>query len=204
MRNTAIYSALAQNFLSTKERTPYYEINYITDDCPAEGYRNLLALTEEERAKLLALRDRYGDDDFFNHLDEVVDEETFYDWAPGEVIAFDLDTPHYGYGFTCHQVTDKGVEPLEVTLELTDETYVRLLTAHLYDKHMNFNRLRFYDQELFAEISHNVDLCFYDDCGYFTLFPYAVTMDEVKADAAAIMSANPDQFAEEATMISYI
>ena len=87
------YITLAQNYLKTKERTPHYEIRSISDCCPADGWCNLESFSDEDMAKLLALREKYGKEDFFNHLDEVFDEDTLHDMIYGsETIGLDLDT----------------------------------------------------------------------------------------------------------------
>ncbi len=104
------FISLAQNYLATKERTPHYEIRSISGCCPADGWCNLQSFSEEEMTQLLALRDKYGNEEFFNHLDEIFDEDTLHDMVYGsEVISFDLDNEYYMYSFAYHQITDNGV-----------------------------------------------------------------------------------------------
>ena len=60
------------------------------------------------RSQLLALREKYGKNEFYNHLDEVFDEDTLHDMIYGsEVISFDLDNEYYMYSFAYHQITDR-------------------------------------------------------------------------------------------------
>ena len=74
---------MAQNYLTTKERAPHYEIRSISDRCPADGLCNLESFSDEDMIKLLALHEKYGKDDFYNHLDEVFDEDTLHDMIYG-------------------------------------------------------------------------------------------------------------------------
>jgi hypothetical protein len=104
------FITLAQNYLATKEHTPHYEIRTISDCCPADGWSNMRSFSEEEMTQLLALREKYGNEEFFNHLDEIFDEDTLYDMVYGsEVIGLDLDNKNYTYTFAYHKITDKGV-----------------------------------------------------------------------------------------------
>ena len=203
MRTDLSHTAMANNFLASKKRTPHYEITYITDCCPMEGWHSLESFTEEEMDKIRALRDKYGKEEFFKHLDEVFDEDSLYEICPGEIIDFDIDTIYYTYNFTCHQVTPKGILPKTVKLHLTDETYLALLQEHLKDKDMNFNRLRYANKELHEIVRHGVDSCFLDDGFYEAFYPYAVTMDEIKADAEKIKIAHPEHFADKFSIKCY-
>lgn len=116
------FITLAQNYLETKERTPHYEIRSISDCCPADGWCNLQSFSKEEMAQLLALREKYGKEEFYNHLDEVFDEDTLHALIYGsETIGFDLDTEYYMYSFTCHQVTPKGLVTGKVKINLLDK-----------------------------------------------------------------------------------
>ena len=199
-----VYKAMAQDYLATKERTPHYEIRSISDCCPADGWCNLVSFSEEDMAKLLALREKYGNDDFFNHLDEVFDEDTLCDMIYGsEVISFDLDTEYYMYGFTYHQITPNGVVTGTVKINLYDETYVRLLAHHLEDKDLNINNLRYADRNLYDIVIRGVDSNFcYDDL-YQVRDPYTITMDEAQADVERIREQHPDKFANMHGTVGY-
>ena len=198
------YITLAQNYLVTKERTPHYEIRSISDCCPADGWCNLVSFSDEEMTKLLALREKYGKDDFFNHLDEVFDEDTLHDMIYGsEAISFDLDAEYYMYGFTYHQITPRGVVASKVDINLLDDTYVRLLAHHLENKDLTINSLRYADKSLYEVLIHGIDSHFCDEIAYFVTNPYTVTMDEVRADAEKIREQNPDKFANNHGVVGY-
>ena len=198
------YIAMAQNYLANKVRTPHYELRSISDCCPADGWCNLLSFTEDEMTKLIALREKYGKDDFFNHLEEVFDEDTLHDMIYGsEVISFDLDTEYYMYNFVYHQITPNGLVTGKVKINLYDEAYVRLLAHHLENKDLTINSLRYADKELYNIVTHGVDCNFcYDDI-YEVRDPYTITMDEVKADAQKIREQNPDKFKNDFGTVGY-
>lgn len=199
------FITLAQNYLATKERTPHCEIRSISDCCPADGWCNLQSFTDEEMAQLLALREKYGKEEFYNHLDEVFDEDTLHDMIYGsEVISFDLDNEYYMYSFAYHQITDKGVTSGKVKLHLEDDTYVRLLALHLENKDLTINSLRYADKNLYEVVTRGVDYHFCYDGDYLVRDPYTVTMDEIKADAQMIREQHPEKFANMHGMVGYV
>ena len=198
------FLTLAHNYLATKERTPHYEIRSISDCCPADGWCDLQSFTDEEMTQLLALREKYGKEDFFNHLDEIFDEDTLYEIAPGEIINFDLDSVYYMYSFTCHELTDDGVKDKTVEINLTDETYVKLLALHLGNKDLNINSLRYADKELYEIVTRMVDGTFCDECAYYAFYPYVITMDEIKDDAQKIRELYPDMFGDIFGIVGYV
>ena len=195
---------MAQNYLATKKRIPHFEIRYIDDCCPMEGWSTLESFSDEEMRQLLELREMYGKEDFFNHLEEVFDEDTLHDLAPGEVIDFDLDTCYYMYDFKYHQITDKGVRTGTAKLNLTDETYVKLLAMHLENKDLNINNLRYADKDLFDIVTRGVDICFCYDGIYEVCEPYTVTMDEIRADAQNIREQNPNTYFDMHGIVGYL
>lgn len=195
---------MAQNYLATKKRIPHFEIRYIDDCCPMEGWSRLESFSDEEMRQLLELREMYGKEDFFNHLEEVFDEDTLHDLAPGEVIDFDLDTRYYMYDFKYHQITDKGVRTGTAKLNLTDETYVKLLAMHLENKDLNINNLRYADKTLYETITRGVDICFCYDGIYEVCEPYTVTMDEIRADAQNIREQNPNTYFDMHGIVGYL
>lgn len=198
------FITLAQNYLATKERTPHYEIRSISDCCPADGWCNLQSFSKEEMAQLLALREKYGKEEFYNHLDEVFDEDTLHDLIYGsEVISFDLDNEYYMYYFAYHQITDMGVTSGKVKLHLEDETYVCLLALHLENKDLTINSLRYADKNLYDIVTRGVDQNFcYDDI-YEVCDPYTITMDEAREDAQKIREQHPEKFANMQGMVGY-
>ncbi len=199
------FITLAQNYLATKEHTPHYEIRTISECCPADGWSNMRSFSEEEMTQLLALREKYGNEEFFNHLDEIFDEDTLYDMIYGsEVIGLDLDNKNYTYTFAYHKITDKGVTSGEVKLHLEDETYVRLLALHLENKDLTINSLRYADKNLFEVVTRGVDYNFCYDCSYEVSDPYTITMDEVRADAQKVREQHPEVFNNMHGIVGYI
>lgn len=197
------YKAMAQDFLASKVRTPHFEIRSITDCCPAEGWSNLESFSNEDMTKLLALREKYGKKDFFNHLDEIFDEDTVYELAAGDIFDFDLDTEYYMYTFTYHQITPRGVVTGKVKINLYDETYVRLLALHLENKDLTINSLRYADKDLYDVVMRGIDQHFCYDGIFQVLDPYTITMDEAKADAQQIRELHPDSFANMHGIVGY-
>lgn len=198
------FISLAQNYLATKERTPHYEIRSISDCCPADGWCNLQSFSEEEMTQLLALREKYGNEEFFNHLDEIFDEDTLHDMVYGsEVISFDLDNEYYMYSFAYHQITDNGVTSGKVKLHLEDETYVRLLALHLENKDLTINSLKYADENLYEVVTRGVDYNFCYDGIYEVCAPYTITMDEARADAQKIREQHPEKFSDMHGMVGY-
>lgn len=132
------------------------------------------------------------------------DEDTLHDLAPGEVIDFDLDTRYYMYDFKYHQITDKGVRTGTAKLNLTDETYVKLLAMHLENKDLNINNLRYADKTLYETITRGVDICFCYDGIYEVCEPYTVTMDEIRADAQNIREQNLNTYFDMHGIVGYL
>ena len=198
------YITMAKNYLSSKKRTPHFEIRYINDCCPIDGWSTLEPLSEEEIESLVKLREKYGNDDFVNHLEEVFDEDTLHDIAPGEIIHIDLETHHYMYNFKYHQISDKGVMTGTIKLNLSDEIYVKLLAMHLENINLNINNLKYADKSLYEIITRDVDACFCYDGAYEVCDPYTVTMDEIRADAQNIREQNPDYYWDINGIVGYI
>ena len=198
------FITLAHNYLATKERTPHYEIRSISDACPADGWCNLVSFSDEDMAKLLTLREKYGKDDFYNHLDEVFDEDTLHDMIYGsETIGFDLDTEYYMYRFKYHQVTPRGLVTGKVKINLWDETYVRLIAHHLENKDLTINSLRYADKDLYDIVTRGVDQNFCYDGIYEVCDPYTITMDEAREDAQKIREQYPEKFGNMHGMVGY-
>jgi hypothetical protein len=194
------FITLAQDYLATKERTPHYEIRSISDCCPADGWCDLQSFSDEDMTKLLALREKYGKDEFFNHLDEIFDEDTLRDMIYGsEVISFDLDNENYMYSFTLYEIASRangsfGVERRPVKVNLSNEIYVMLLALCLNDEYLNINSLRYADRELYNIVTYLVDSTKCCEGGYCAVEPYTVTFDEIIEDANNIRKQNPELF----------
>lgn len=190
------YMTMAHKYLATKKRTPYFYIEYFDETYPQyegmDSSGDFLSFDDDEMAILLALRHKYGDD-FYKHLEEEFDDGMYY-FVPGEIVKFDLDTHHYKYNFKYHQITDNGIHTGIVKVQLTDEEYVKLLALHLDDKDLNINSLKYADNSLYQTIIREIDWNFCDEGTYFSSYPYAITMDEARADARQIREQYPDKF----------
>jgi len=187
------FAKLAKEFMATKSRKDYYEITAFNDeDC--EEWRFLNAFTEEELNALQQLREKYGMQDFFNHLDEVItDPDELHDLSVGlEITSFDLDTPYHQYRFGRHELVKGELVRHEMLIEISDDKYVRLLELCLSDGGMNMNKLRYADRSIYNELMREVDLHLTDDHYYIGNYPFLVTMDELMEDVEQIFAAHPE------------
>lgn len=182
--------AMAQDFLTTKERKNYYSFTALNDGFDSE-YCCDNELSADEVARLRALKDKYGDA-FVGHLDEVFSEpDVIHDFTGGgEILAIDLDNVHYHYGVSLHELHPDGtIHTVSTSVALSDDEYARLIAWHLYDEHLTVNTLRYRDRKLFDTVLDGADLYHTDidgDC-FFASNPYLVTLDEAKGDAETIV-----------------
>lgn len=187
------FAKLAKEFMATKSRKDYYEITAFNDeDC--EEWRFLNAFTDEELNALQQLREKYGMQDFFNHLDEVItDPDELHDLSVGlEITSFDLDTLYHQYRFGRHELVKGELVRHEMLIEISDDKYVRLLELCLSDGGMNMNKLRYADRSIYNELMREVDLHLTDDHYYIGNYPFLVTMDELMDDVEQIFAAHPE------------
>lgn len=181
------YGEIARTYLAVlKERTQYYQIKYICSNDGIEFWTGMQAFSDAEMASLKRLRDKYGDSQFFNHLDDAFDPKTLNEIAPDEIVHFDLDDPQYLYDFNCHFLTPEGMQTLPVKVQLSDETYAKLLVALLADCRLNINKLKYANKEVYDQITHEVDLNFASGGIFSAKYPYLITLDEAIADAQKI------------------
>ena len=194
---------LAKDYSQKKCRKTYYKITFIYDCSSKYKWTHLEPFSDEEVTKLLALRKKYGEDDFFRHINEVFNEKRLHEVAPFEVAGIDLDTHCYKYEFKYHQITDKGVSSDSVMIKLTDETYIMLLALHLQNVNMTINSLRHSDKSTFNYILNEVDDYFTLDFHYEAKYPFVITMDEIKADAIKIRELYPDKLYKTNSITEY-
>ena len=181
---------LAEEFLTTKERKNHYRFTAYYDLINEEVVISNI-LEDEEVAKLRALKEKYGEE-FVKHLDEVFDDQDRIDeFSCGqELLDIDLDHISYYYKFMIHEVKPDGTTySRPAWVELNDKEYTTLLAWQLHDKHFNMNLLRICDNDLYGTIMRATDNIFRDPEGFWMCMdnPYAVTMDEVKADVETII-----------------
>lgn len=84
----------AKEFFSTKIPRNFHEISALHDDILNEVCFHQ-ELSPKEVAQLMDFRKKYGEDDFFNHLGEVFeDEDVIHDFTCGDdILGIDLDAP---------------------------------------------------------------------------------------------------------------
>ena len=184
---------LAEEFFTTKERKNHYGFTSYNDLTNGEVVIYNI-LEDEEVAKLRVLKEKYGEE-FVKHLDEVFDDQDRIDefsWGQ-ELLGIDLDHISYFYKFMIHELKPDGtVSSRQAWVELNDKEYTTLLARQLYDKHFNMNLLRICDNDLYGTIMRATDNRFRDLENDTMCMdnPYAVTMDEVKADVETIIKAH--------------
>ena len=182
--------SLAQDFLSTKQRSCFYQFTALNDVFDRE-YCCYSELSSDDVARLRALKDRYGDS-FVSHLDEVFsDPDLIHDFTGGDqLLAIDLDHVYYYYGVSLHELQPDGsVHSVSTSVAISDDEYARLVAWHILDEHLTINTLRYRDRELFDTVLNGADLYHYDiDCDTFVVSnPYLVTLDEAHTDADLIV-----------------
>ena len=181
---------LANEFLTTKERSNFYQFTALNDDNGSEYYC-YNELSADNVARLRALKDKYGDA-FVHHLDEVFSNpDLIHDiTGGGEILAIDLDNVYYHYSLSLHELQADGtIHTVHTRVAFSDDDYVRLIAWHLYDEHLVINTLRYRDRKLYDTVLDGADLYHTDTDGncLFVTDPYLITLDEPKADADLIV-----------------
>lgn len=182
-----------KDFVANKIRKNYYEVLGL-NDCYCTPDRFLQELTREQLEGLKVLREKYGDDEFYNHLEEVfTDPDELHDLSCGEeIVGLDLDKIYHKYEFARHDFIKGEMVRVPILLEMNDEDYVRLLTLCVEDGGMNMNKLKYADFSSYKKLMWKVDYTTCDDDFYEWNYPFFVTFDELKADAEQIVSQNPE------------
>ena len=181
---------LANEFLTTKERSNFYQFTALNDDNGSEYYC-YNELSADNVARLRALKDKYGDA-FVHHLDEVFSNpDLIHDFTGGgEILSIDLDHVFYHYSLSLNELQADGtVRTVHTRVAFSDDDYARLVAWHLYDEHLTINTLRYRDSKLYDTVLDGADLYHTDtdgDC-LFVTDPYLITLDEPKADADIIV-----------------
>lgn len=183
----SVFGQLAEEYFATKVRQPNYELTALDEDTLSE-VRFYETFSEEEIQLLLSLRERYGQDEFAKHLDEIfTGPDELYDLSCGrEILSIDLDKPYYTYEFGCHELVDGDLCKHTVRVLMDDLQYIKALSLLLSDSGMNFNKLQFADSSLYDLINNQIVHSFCDDGFYFGNYPFLVTLDELQRDADEI------------------
>lgn len=189
----SVLGQLAEEYFATKVRLLNYELTALDEDTLSEVcfYETF---SEEEIQLLLSLRERYGQDEFVKHLDEIfTDPDELYDLSCGrEILSIDLDKPYYTYEFGCHELVDGDLCKHTVRVLMDDLQYIKALSLLLSDSGMNFNKLQFADSSLYDLINNQIVRSFCDDGFYFGSHPFLITFDELQRDADEIRKQHPE------------
>ena len=179
---------LANEFLTTKERSCFYQFTAFDDDNGRE-YNCYNELTADDIARLRALKDKYGDA-FVRHLDEVFsDPDLVHDFTGGgEILAIDLDNVYYHYRLSIHEMNPDGSIRVDIVrVAFSDDEYARLVAWHIYDEHLTINTLRHRDRKLYDAVLDGADFYQSDEDCLIASNPYLVTLDEAQEDSDLIV-----------------
>lgn len=191
----AFIANYVEQYFSKKKKTPHYEIDTFNDEIGLE-YNSLKELSEQQLEELKGLREKYGKDEFFEHLDELYpDEDDLFELTGGnEVTGMDLDTPYYTYRFSYYELKGDVVIKGEAKVHLYDNDYKDLLYLCVTDTTMNINKLKYADRKLHDSIMRQIENRFNDDGFYKGEYPFLVTMDEAKHDADSIANEHKELY----------
>lgn len=184
----------AREYLSRKDRKPSLEIKCSDDECQAPCGQ-LCQFTYDQVEKLKVLRSRYGAKNYLDFLEDVFPD---HDDIPevlldDNIVCINLDTLYYEYKFAIHELRGDKLEKQIVKVEMTDDEYVRLLALCIEDGHMNFNVLKYADKGLYSKLGLQIDgwVSYLPD-DFSVMYPFLVTMDEVKHDADQVAKIHPE------------
>ena len=191
--NKSVLQQLAEEYFLTKVRQPHYELTAFDDDTLSEVCY-IEPFSDEDFQLLLSLKEKYGQEEFVNHLDEVfTDPDEYFDLSCGqEILGLNLETPHYKYEFGCHELYNDHIHKSTVKVLMNDLHYKKLLALLLSDSEMNLNKLQFADKILYDVIYSQIVHSFCDDGFYFGSHPFLITFDELQRDADEIRKQHPE------------
>ena len=198
-----IYYKLAKEYFSKKDRVKSYPVSiYTLSD--VDGIKDcIMRFDDETIQKFEMLRDKYKEEckDIIpgEYLDECLSPEEYEKiFGEGEVDTIDLDNPVYEYNFAICVLKDNNLERHACCYAcLADESYIRILALCLQDKHMNLNKLRYADRDLYDTITYMLDVNYFKapeptSPWYAGKYPYIVLLDEAHNDAEQIANAHPE------------
>ena len=141
-------------------------------------------LSEDEVEAMKATKKEKGIQYLLNHLEEVIEnEDARHDIFPEGMSEIELENPVQVFTVRKHYLMNNDeVSSWNKDIIIKPEDYVQLLTLFLYDKNMNFNKLRYAAPQVFEKILREVDEWERDNdtnC-YHCEEPYFVTSPEVK------------------------
>ena len=207
------YAEIVAEYLTRKERQPYYLITY--EDMPeaCNEVKVLRPLTQENIDEINALLDAYIDEEYAEEIETGGKEDTAwradilpevigrfsckeYLWKENaifetmDVLNIDLNNPYYCYRIKIATFPDgmtNAPKIIDTHLNLTDEEYTYLLIETMLSSDFSLNKLRTKREEMYNTITNYVDSIFH---GY--RYPcevpiYAVEFTEIKEDAAKLL-----------------
>ena len=181
-------------FLKTKPKNRVYLIRHQSEEYSGDFLR-YSKFEPEELESLRQVIEKYGMENINEHLEEVIEDEDYRsDLFPEYITEIDLDTEYNAYQFTMHYMKrDGSLHSRKIVVEWLLKDYARLLELCVADPGMNFNKLKFADEEIYNKLLRDTD-CYNVEEGYFFVCtePYLITMDEVKADADEIRKKFPE------------
>ena len=181
-------------FLKTKPKNRVYLILHQFEEYSGD-FLKFSKFEPEELESLRQVIEKYGMENINDHLEEVIEEEDYRsDLFPEYITDIDLDSEYNAYQFTMHYMKrDGSLHSRKIVVEWLLKDYARLLELCVADPGMNFNKLKFADEEIYNRLLRDTD-CYNVEDGYFFVGtePYLITMDEVMADADEIRKKFPE------------
>ena len=183
---------IVEEFMANKPKNRVYPVTFLNEE--TGEYVMYLKFTPEQVDAIRSVIEKYKMENFNDHIEEIVspeDEPT--DLFPDEVIDIDLATDFNAYAFTIHYMLKDGtMGARKIEVEDLPKNYARWLELCVEDKGMNFNKMRYADEVSYKSLLRSIDLNNCDDGFYIDNYPYLITMDELKADAATILENHPE------------
>lgn len=181
-----LHEAVRHYLISTKHNRIAYATS-VYDEDDASYYQILSELDEEERTTVLALREKYGEEDFMNHMEEC---DYLIDIPDGlDILKVDLDTPHYLYNFQIREYNQEtnSFESCHNLIEVDNDTYAKMLTYSLMDSIRSIMDVRRYDKELYDDIMEKAMFQYTSWYDGYGRKPFVVTLDELEEDRAKLL-----------------
>lgn len=117
-------------------------------------------------------------------------KDIIYDLFSGEPVDIDLENAYHKYRFIISEVDGDKVKSHNISIQLSDEEYSKLLVWHLFDSHLSINTLFFRDEKLAKKIMLEAMRC---ECHNRTLdvdHPFVIVIDEALSDVEQILKEN--------------
>ena len=187
--------SIAEEYFTSKSCKTRHKVLFNDPEDGMDYYR-WENFSEDEVEAMKAIKKEKGIQYLLNHLEEVIeDEDARHDIFPEGMSEIELENPVQVFTVRKHYLMNNDkVSSWNKDIIIQPEDYVKLLTLFLYDKNMNFNKLRHAAPEVYERILREVDDLERDNdtnC-YHCEEPYCVTFPEVKEDVKNIISKHPE------------